>query len=67
MGKLAITQGQRQYIESLLAQLGYSIAFALSEGLSILPMAHPRRPSFNQLTRKEASELIDWLVEEKNR
>jgi len=59
MGQLVITHPQRDYIESLCAKLGYSTRFALSEGLNLMSVP------LNQLTRKKASELIDWLLSEK--
>ena len=59
MGQLVITKPQQEYIENLCAELGYSIQFALSEGLFIL------HGKLHQLTRKEASELIGWLRDEK--
>jgi len=58
MGQLVITQSQKEYIESLCAELGYSTRFALSEGLF-------NRGELHQLTRREASELIGWLRDEK--
>lgn len=58
MGQLVITQAQREYIEEMCAHLGYSVQFALSEGLG------SRNTPIHQLTRSDASELIDWLKEE---
>lgn len=60
MGQLVITQPQREYIETLCAKLGYSTRFALSEGLFM------RGGELYQLTRKEASELIGWLRDERS-
>ena len=59
MGQLVITRPQWGYIESLCAELGYSIQFALLEGLFI------QHGELYQLTRKEASDLIGWLRDEK--
>lgn len=61
MGETPITQGQKQYIERLCGRLGYSFQFAISEALGTT------KTPLHQLTVKEASELIDWLVEEKDK
>jgi len=61
MNQRPISRSQKEYIESLCAQLGYSTRFALSEGLNII--ATP----LHQLDREEASELIDWLKEEQRK
>lgn len=56
--QLPVTDAQRSFFTSLLGELGWSIQEAL-KGAKI------EKPGLDQLNRREASRLIEWLLEQR--